>query len=119
MTIDKQTLIESIIESGGVLSVAAKAANCTVQTIYNNRDKHEDVADAITTSQAARSVELVDKAERNLLTAIDEGEAWATKYVLSTKGKSRGYTEKTEIEHTGVQKINVFFGPKPAKAEDE
>jgi len=36
-------------------------------------------------------------AETGLYKAIREGKDWAIKYILSTKGKSRGYVERQEV----------------------
>jgi len=36
-------------------------------------------------------------AETELYRAIRDGKDWAVKYILSTKGKSRGYVERQEV----------------------
>ena len=41
---------------------------------------------------------MLDLAEDRLEQAVNRGDFRAIKYVLSTKGKSRGYTERAEIE---------------------
>lgn len=43
---------------------------------------------------------LIDLAESHLMDAIHNGERWAVQMVLKTLGKSKGYTEKSEIKHT-------------------
>ncbi len=43
---------------------------------------------------------LLDIAESHLMDALAEGERWAVQLVLKTLGKSKGYTEKSEIKHT-------------------
>jgi hypothetical protein len=39
----------------------------------------------------------LDRTESKLLLAIKAGEPWAIKFMLSTKGKHRGYTERMEV----------------------
>ena len=119
MTINKNTLIEAIIASGGAIAVAAESAGCSVSTIYSRRKSDPDIAEAIDDARFNYDCETGDMAESKLRQLIEEGYWPAIKFALSTKFKSRGYTDKIEVEHTGVQKINVFFGPKANKAEDE
>lgn len=94
-------VVMAIKDAGGVLSNAAADLGCETKTVYNYRDEFPEVAQAIEDARENHDCELLDKAERNISEALDAREAWATKYVLSTKGRSRGYTEKTEIEHSG------------------
>ena len=96
-----EQVVAAIISENGVLSGAADRLGCDVRSVYNYRDEFNEVAQAIEDARENHDCELLDKAERNISEAIDAREAWATKYVLSTKGRSRGYTEKTEIEHSG------------------
>lgn len=94
MTINKEVLIEAILESGGAISVAAESAGCAVQTIYNHRDRDPDVAEAIETTRFNKNCRTGDLAESKLNLLIEEGYWPAIKFALSTKFKSRGYTEK-------------------------
>ena len=119
MTVNKDALIGAIIESGGAIAVAAESAGCSVSTIYSRRKSDPDIAEAIDDARFNYDCETGDMAESKLRQLIEEGYWPAIKFALSTKFKSRGYTDKIEVEHTGVQKINVFFGPKANKAEDE
>ena len=109
---DQQTLIEAITKAGGVLTVAAAAAGCSLRTIYNYRDKFDDVAQAIVAARESSDCQLLDIAESKLLLAVEDGKPWAIKFVLSTKGRSRGYGTKAEIEHKSneVKQIRVFYG---------
>jgi len=116
---DAETLASAINEANGVISEAARLLGCTPKTIYNYRDEFEEVAQAIEDARDNYDCDTGDLAESKLRALIEEGNWPAIKFALSTKFKSRGYTEKTEIEHTGVQTINVNFGPKPTKVESE
>ncbi|MBU2051246.1 MAG: hypothetical protein KKH61_20050, partial [Gammaproteobacteria bacterium] len=50
---------------------------------------------------------LCDTSEVKLQQAVNGGEAWAVKYVLSTKGKGRGYVERSEITGADGEAIPV------------
>ncbi len=52
--------------------------------------------------QASESEIILDSAELKLGQAMMNGESWAIKFLLSTKGKGRGYVEKVMQEHTGA-----------------
>lgn len=49
----------------------------------------------------------LDVAESKLLTAIKNGEDWAIKFYLETKGKSRGYCRRQEISGVAGQPVQV------------
>ena len=114
-----EQIIEAVIKADGSLSEAATLLGCDCRTLYNYRREFDEVAQAIDDARFNYDNETGDLAESKLRILIEEGNWPAIKFALSTKFKSRGYTEKTEIEHTGVQKINVNFGPKPLKVENE
>lgn len=48
------------------------------------------------------SERLIDKAELKFEQAIDNGEPWAIALELKTKGRARGYVERTETHLTGA-----------------
>ena len=113
-----EQVVAAIISENGVLSGAADRLGCDVRSVYNYRDEFNEVAQAIEDARENHDCELLDKAERNLSEAIDAREVWATKYVLSTKGRSRGYTDNIEAQHTGeVKQIQVFMDLRPDEAD--
>lgn len=52
---------------------------------------------------------VLDMAESALLKAIQEGDTTAIIFYLKTKGKKRGYTEKSESEIKITKEIDVNF----------
>ena len=52
-------------------------------------------------------VDLFEDAFREL---VEERNVKAVIFGLKTRGKNRGYVEKQEIEHTGIEGINISFG---------
>lgn len=86
--------LAAIIGSGGLLQEIA--ARCSVHraTVRQWRDTDPEVAAAI----EAERESVTDSAESNLVTAIRAGDLHASKYWLSTIGRSRGFTTRTEVE---------------------
>ena len=50
---------------------------------------------------------LVDLAELKLQQAVRDGERWAVQFLLKTKGRSRGYVERQEVEASGRVKLEL------------
>lgn len=88
-----EQIIEAIHATKGMVYLAAERLGCTPQTIYNRRDKVAAVREAM----RAEDEKVNDLAELKLYQAIQNGEPWAVKYRLSTKGKTRGYSERVEV----------------------
>ena len=87
--------IKAIPGTAGIITTIAKRVGCTWHTARRYINKHPTVAKAY----ADECETLTDVAEAKLYVQINKGEMWAVKYYLSTKGKNRGYTTRTE--HTG------------------
>jgi hypothetical protein len=82
--------------ANGSVTKAADALNVTpyrLSRFIASRPKFQEM------QKGYRSA-LVDLAESHLMDAIQMGERWAVQMVLKTLGKSKGYTEKSEIKHT-------------------
>ena len=108
-TIDHKKLIASILKNNGIVSAIAKEFGVTAFTIYQYRNKYASVAKALEEARYNLDSTLLDGAELKLNEAIRNGEAWAIRYVLKTKGTERGYieTERREVEHSGESIIKV------------
>lgn len=93
----KKAMIEALEKSLGVVTTAAKAVGIDRSTHYgwyNNDPEYRAAVDSI--SDIA-----LDFAESQLHKQIQGGEVSSTIFYLKTKGKKRGYVEKTEVEHSG------------------
>lgn len=88
----KEKIIEAIHKNHGLIVKAADALGCNPRTIYNFRDRHPEVREAL---EIARE-RVVDTAECKMMEAIENGEAWAISLVLKTLGKKRGFVERVE-----------------------
>jgi len=101
--IKKETLLKSLEQSLGVVTVACKKANIPRSTYYKWLKEDSDFAEQV------RDIENValDFAESQLHKQIQENSTSATIFYLKTKGKSRGYVERQEI--TGAEGMPTNF----------
>lgn len=109
----KKIFKEAVKDTGGIVSDIAKNAGVTSKTVYDFLNKYPEM-------QKFREMEkedLLDMAEGKLHAIMNYGELkdsttlGATKFLLATQGKKRGYIEKTETEisgNLGITKINVI-----------
>lgn len=92
-------------KSGGMITKAAILANCNRQTFYNFMEQHPELYDL---RQEIEDTYL-DQAESKLQDLIQEGNVAAVIFYLKTKGKKRGYTEKSEMDiSSNGQNINTI-----------
>lgn len=97
----KKAMLESLEKSLGVVTTACKAASVTRSTHYewyasdpDYKKAVDDIADVA-----------LDFAESQLHKQIQNGEVSSTIFYLKTKGKKRGYVERTEVEQSGSLSI--------------
>ena len=99
---DKSTFIEVFENKGGNIDASCKAFGISRQTFYNWKSDDQDFADKISNVQEG----LIDFVESKLMENIKDNDTTSTIFYLKTKGKSRGYTERQEIEHQG-KNVNI------------
>jgi hypothetical protein len=94
--INKKAMIEALEKSLGVVTTACKTVGIARSTHYQWMEDDpeykkavEDIADIA-----------LDFAESQLHKQIQGGEVSSTIFYLKTKGKQRGYIEKSEIDNT-------------------
>ena len=76
------------------------------QSHYRWLEEDEDYKEAVSHS-ADRTL---DKVEKALQKQIENGSVQATIFYLKTKGKERGFTEKTEIDlNASIDPIQLIF----------
>jgi len=80
--------------SNGNISIACRASRISRQTFYEWKQKHPDFADDV--SEVEES--LLDFSESMLHKNIADGKEASIFFHLKTKGKERGYVERTETE---------------------
>jgi len=99
----QQQIIDALRETKGMVYLAAKRLGCEAQTIYNYRDRYP----AVRAEMEQQDGEVDDAAEMKLYQAIIAGEPWAVQFRLRTKGKGRGYTERTEITGANGDAVTI------------
>jgi len=92
--IKKKAMIEALIKSLGIVTLACKDVDIARQTHYRWMQEDEiykqDVEDITDIA--------IDFAESKLHKQIDKGDTTATIFYLKTKGKKRGYIERQELD---------------------
>lgn len=98
-----EQFIKAMPGTGGIKTAIAKKVGCDRATVAKYIDKYVTVRRA----WEQESERIGDLAEGELFKKVHGGDSWAIKYILSTRFKGRGYTQKTEIEHSGEQVIRA------------
>lgn len=98
-----QQFIDAIPGSAGIITVISKRVGCAWNTTRKYIDQYATVRQAY--DDECESI--LDLAEGKLYESVKGGEISAIKYLLSTKGKRRGYYEKREVEQTGEQRLVI------------
>ena len=96
-------IIDALDKTQGYVSKAADYLGCTTKTIYNYRDRHEDVAQAWSDIRERRH----DFVEDRLMHRIKSDDTTAIIFYLKTQCKPRGYIERQEVAHSGDASITV------------
>ena len=94
--IKKEAILQALENSLGVVTIACKQADVPRSTYYKWLKEDTDFA------QAVKEIENIalDFAESQLHAQIKDGSTSATIFYLKTKGKKRGYVEKSELDLT-------------------
>lgn len=102
--IKKEAILKALENSLGVVTVACKQADIPRSTYYKWLKEDEEFA------QSVKEIENIalDFAESQLHTQIKDGSTPATIFYLKTKGKKRGYIERSELDlSTGDEPIKI------------
>lgn len=98
----------------GCVYLAADSLGLWPSAIYARMKKSPQLRQLVDLYDGRRT----DAAELRLEQAIRNGEAWAILFQLKTKGRSRGYVERQEVETHGRIQLEVEprTGPELARA---
>ncbi len=94
MDIIKKAMLDALEKSLGIVTTATKIVGISRQAHYNWLIDDQEYKQAVNDIQDI----VLDFAESKLHKQIDGGDTTATIFFLKTKGKKRGYIERTEIE---------------------
>lgn len=100
--IDKSTekkTLEAIKGSAGIISTIARRLDVDWHTAEARIQKHPAALAAFTAEREG----ILDMAEATIYTAIKQGDTGSAKWLLSTIGRKRGFTEKQDIALTGTE----------------
>jgi len=113
-SIPEEAIIKALTKSRGNISHASKLLGCERKTIYNHIEKNPHLQDEIDNQREV----LLDICERELNKLAEAGYFPAIKFLLSTRGQSRGYTTKQSIDIQELrQKVHITYGIKPIDEE--
>ena len=101
----KQAMIEAMKKSLGIVSSAVQKVGISRQTHYNWLESDPDYAAKI---DEAYEFE-IDFVEGQLFKKIQSGDSTSIIFYLKTKGKKRGYIERSELKvDANVKEIRVI-----------
>lgn len=92
MKVSIKKIVEVYRKKGCNISATCEALNISRQSFYNYRDSNEKLREQLEESDEA----VLDFAESKLIEHINEGDVTSLIFFLKTKGKARGYVERTE-----------------------
>lgn len=98
----KKAMIAALEKSLGIVTTACKQVDISRQTHYEWMKEDADYKAAV---ESIADIAL-DFAESKLHKSIENGSDTAVIFYLKTKGKKRGYIERTEVEQSGGLFIN-------------
>ena len=104
--IKKESMLEALEQTLGVVTTACKSTGIPRSTFYKWIREDEKFKRSV---QDIENIAL-DFAESQLHTQMKNGNTSATIFYLKTKGKKRGYVERSELDVTSNNeriKINV------------
>ena len=107
----KKAILEALEKSLGVVTTACKKVSINRSTFYKYLKEDQEFAKQV------KDIENIalDFAESQLHKQISEGNTTATIFLLKTKGKSRGYVERSEIVHDNQVKSTIIEWIPPKK----
>lgn len=103
----KANLLTALEKNLGVVTTACKSVGCSRETFYKYCKDDEEFKSKV---EDINNVTL-DFAESQLHKQIMDGNTTATIFYLKTKGKKRGYVERTEVQQETTLKsldINII-----------
>jgi hypothetical protein len=94
---DEAMVLSAIKDSHGIMSVIAQRLKVNWMTAQKYCLMYESTKEALTCESEA----VLDMCESTIIKAVESGDTSSARWVLASKGKKRGYSEKMEVEHSG------------------
>lgn len=105
MTKKQRDVLKALEETHGVITEACKKVGYTRSSFYTAMDKDPKFKKMVQDIQE----QAVDYVESQLFKNIEQGNITGQIFYLKTKGKHRGYVEKTEIQQETTGSISFDF----------
>ena len=99
----QQNVLEAIKGSGSIVSTVARRLGCEWITAKRYIEKWEVTQRAMLDEEET----ILDMAESKLYEAIQKDDIQAAKWILATKGKRRGFSERHEITGADAEPIRI------------
>lgn len=101
--LSKKLVIEALKQMNGQVYLAAKQLGCSHTAVYEYINKFPDIKEL----KEYYDEETTDIAVMKHREAILKSEPWAIQLQLKTKGKKRGYVERTELTGSEGEPIKM------------
>lgn len=101
----EQEMINALTATKGMRTKAAKRLKCSYNTVVRYINEYPAVAEAEKLSRET----MLDAIELKAYAQAMQGDTAMLIFMLKTQGRSRGYVEKQEQEHSGELKIKVEY----------
>lgn len=89
----------------GFVTEVAKAIQWSPTELQQYIAEHPDLKDFLLSCRRDLTEILLDLAENNLLKALENGQHWATQFVLTHKGAERGYLPPDKIKEKIIEQM--------------
>lgn len=100
-----EAVVQAIKGSGSIMSTIAKRLDCDWRTADKYCRKWESTRIALENETET----VLDDAESVLYESIKEGNTQDAKWLLSTKGKQRGFSERHEVTGANGAPIQIVY----------
>ena len=100
----KKAMLNMLVRSLGVVTTACNSVGIHRRTHYDWMDSDAEYRNAVNELNEL----VIDFAESHLHKRIKEGDTIATIFFLKTKGKKRGYVERTELTGADGKELRSF-----------
>ena len=94
---NKKEIIQAIKGTQGIVSAIAERLKCDWHTAKKHIDKYEETKKALQDEIESFG----DFVENKAMEKVNDGSETMIRFYLATKYKTRGFTEKHEVEHSG------------------
>ena len=93
----QEQVINALTKCYGLKAPAARALHCSRHTVTRYIERFPAIKEA----QEDAIEGALDLAQSKLVDLVEKENFWAIRYLLSTLGKSRGFTTRQETVHVG------------------